>query len=133
VVSRRLFRRWNQIGGTRTKAGIYSSIDSGMTWISNNAPTIGWEAVASSADGSKSIAVRYNGGIWISQTTPTPQLNIFSSSSHLKLSWTVPSANFVLQQNSNLTTTNWSTLPITPTVNLTNLQNEISCCSRIRI
>ena len=42
------------------------------------------------------------------------------------LSWTVPAIPFVLQQNSDLTTTNWTDVPATPTLNLTNLHYEES-------
>jgi hypothetical protein len=38
----------------------------------------------------------------------------------------VPSTNFVLQQNLDLTGTNWVTLTNTPALNLANLQNQIT-------
>jgi hypothetical protein len=107
---------------------IYTSINSGTIWISNSAPGLTWESVATSADGSKLVAVAYPGGIWTLQTTPIPQLNLATSSSNLAFSWIVPSTNFVLQENLNLTTTNWVTLTNTPTLNLINLQNEIMLC-----
>jgi hypothetical protein len=66
------------------------------------------------------------GGIWISQTTPTPFLNIVNSNSNFALSWLVLSTNFALQQNLDLTTTNWVTLTNAPTLNLTNLNNELT-------
>lgn len=104
---------------------LYTSADSGTTWISNNAPNETWESVASSADGHKSVAVVLYGGIWTLQTTPTRQLNISASDTNLKLSWLVPSTNFVLQQNLNLTATNWLTLTNTPKLNLSNLNDEV--------
>jgi photosystem II stability/assembly factor-like uncharacterized protein len=110
-------------GGT-----IYTSTNSGNTWTSNNFPyQLDWTSVASSADGSKLIAVSDspNYGIWTSKTIPTPQLNIAPTNSNFKLSWIVLSTNFVLQQNLDLTTTNWVTLTNTPTLNLTNLQNKV--------
>jgi hypothetical protein len=83
--------------------------------------------MASSADGNKSVVVvNFNGGIWTSQTTPSPQLNITPSSNNLALSWIVPSTNFVLQQNLDLTTGNWGTLTNKPGLNLTNLQDEVT-------
>jgi len=39
--------------------------------------------------------------------------------------WIVPSTNFVLQQNLDLTTTNWTDVTNPPALNLTNLQNEV--------
>jgi hypothetical protein len=61
----------------------------------------------------------------VQKTTPTPQLNIAASSTNLTLSWIIPSTNFALQQNFDLTTTNWTTLTNVPTLNLTNLQNQV--------
>jgi hypothetical protein len=44
---------------------------------------------------------------------------------NLAFSWTVPSTNFVLQQNSDLNTTSWTTVTNLPVLNLTNLQEEV--------
>jgi hypothetical protein len=63
------------------------------------------------------------GGIWTCQTTPTPQLNIAPTNPGLKLSWIVPSANFVLQQSADLVS--WEDMTNPPALNLTNLQDEI--------
>jgi photosystem II stability/assembly factor-like uncharacterized protein len=103
---------------------IYASTDSGTTWISNNVPSTSWYSVASSADGCKMIAAG-NSGIWATQMTPTPQLNFTLSNANLAFSWLVPSTNFVLEQNLDLTTTNWMTLTNAPMLNLTNLQDEV--------
>lgn len=102
---------------------IYTSTDSGNTWTSNNAPNQVWTSVASSADGNKLVAVAFNGGIWTSQTMPTPQLNIAPTNSNLNLSWIVPSTNFVLQQSFDLS--NWNDVTDAPALNLTNLQDEV--------
>ena len=46
---------------------IYISSDSGVNWTQISAPSnIAWRSVASSADGSKIVAVVFNGGIWCS-------------------------------------------------------------------
>lgn len=103
---------------------IYTSTNSGFTWISNSAPLQKWASVASSADGCKLAAVAYGGGIWTAQLAPAPRLNITAPNA-LQLSWIVPSTNLVLQQNLDLTTTDWVTLTNVPTLNLTNLQNEV--------
>lgn len=52
-------------------------------------------------------------------------MNITPTNGNLMLSWTVPSTNFVLQQDLDLTTTNWTDVTNTPTLNLTNLQDEV--------
>lgn len=105
---------------------IYTSMDSGNTWISNNVPTNNWSSVASSADGGKLVAVATGGGIWTLQTTPTPNLNIAPASNNLLLSWVIPSTNFVLEQNSDLTTTNWTDVTNTPVLNIANLHDEVT-------
>ena len=103
---------------------VYTSTDSGATWTSNNVPDA--FAVASSADGNKLVAVLSGGGIWTSQSTPTPVLNISQSGTNLLLSWLVPSMDFVLQQNPDFTTANWTSVPTTPTLNFSNLQYEVT-------
>jgi hypothetical protein len=56
---------------TAAGSGIWTSQDSGLTWVSNNVPPgISWSAIASSADGNKKIAVTRcsggNVGVWTS-------------------------------------------------------------------
>jgi len=107
---------------------IFTSSDCGFTWASNNVPAVGmgWSCVASSADGNKLVAGSWYGGIWTRQTTPEPTLNIAPSSNSLVVSWTVPSTDLVLQQNSDLSTANWVALTSTPTLNCTKLQNQVT-------
>jgi hypothetical protein len=117
---------------------IYVSTNSGNSWIKQtNASLIAsWNAVASSADGHKMFAATYGflvndsyGGVYCLQTTPSPQLNIMSLSTNLAILWTVPSANFVLQQKLDLKTTTWVTLTNTPAFKFTNLQNQVTLLS----
>jgi hypothetical protein len=117
------------------KGPIYTSTNSGATWTSNNVPVQYWTCVASSADGHKLVAATagdpstntpgetVGGGIWISQSTPAPQLNIATANTNLDLSWIVPSTNFVMQQSSDLGS--WMDMTNKPVLNLTNLQNEV--------
>ena len=112
---------------------IYVSTNSGTSWTLN-ASSNNWGFVASSADGSKLVAVLGGGvsggvetilpgGIWTLQTTPAPQLNLVPASPDLKLSWIVPSTNFVLQQSADLS--GWADMTNPPVLNLTNLQDEV--------
>jgi hypothetical protein len=107
-----------------TVGGIYTSADAGAHWTSNDVPSLNWGAVASSADGNKLVAVA-PGQVYTFQSPPTPWLNLKPSGDSLALSWIVPSANFVLQQNSDLSTTNWTDVTNMPVLNLTNLQNQV--------
>jgi len=113
-------------GGFLHIGPIYTSTDSGVTWISNSAPVTNWISVASSADGRKLVATVFSGGIWTAQTTPAPSLNIAPTNGNLTLSWIIPSTNFMLQQNLDLTTANWTEVTNWPVLNLTNLQDEVT-------
>jgi len=162
-----------EVIATSSGQGIYTSTNSGATWMTTSAPPINWMSVASSADGSKLVAVtggavfeetgegpiysstnggstwtsnsisgddRWsiassadgtvlmtggNSGVYISQTTAAPQFNIAPTSGNLLLSWIVPSTNFVLQQNLDLNTTNWTPVTNACVLNLTNLENQV--------
>jgi photosystem II stability/assembly factor-like uncharacterized protein len=111
---------------------VCTSTDFGATWTTNNLPVEEWFGIASSADGNKLVAVTgafdsydSGGAVYTSYTPPSPQLNLAPASGNLALSWLVPSTNFVLQQNLDLTTGNWVTLTNTPTLNFANLQNQV--------
>lgn len=117
--------------GTRLVAvasggAIYTSTDAGANWEPASVTNANWAGVASSADGAKLVAVANGGGIYTWQTTPAPTLNITPSGDGLLVSWVVPSMNFRLQENSDLTTTNWTDLAIAPVLNFTNLQNQVT-------
>lgn len=103
-------------------APIYVSMDSGATWITNESPSQAWETIASSADGNKLVAASWARGIWMAQSTPSPQLEI-AASNGLAISWIIPSTNFVLQQSSDLS--NWTDVTNTPILNLMNLENQV--------
>jgi hypothetical protein len=110
-------------------APVYTSTDFGNTWTPDDVTNAPWTAIASSADGNRLVAVAQGtilGNIYTSYSTAAPQLNLAITSSNLAFSWTVPSTNFVLQQNLDLMASDWVTLTNTPTLNLTNLNNEIS-------
>lgn len=109
-----------------TNGPICLSSNSGVSWFATSTPSENWRAAASSADGCKLVAVANGGGIYTWQTSPTPKLNITPSASSLLISWIVPSMPFVLQQNSDLTTPNWTDVITTPILNFTNLHHEVS-------
>jgi hypothetical protein len=105
--------------------GIHSSTDFGANWASNELPLESWTALATSSDGKELVAAAGpNGGIWISQTTPTPQLNISFSSNNLNFSWIAPSTNMALAQSPDLM--NWMVLTNSPRLNYTNLQEQLT-------
>lgn len=108
---------------------VYTSSNSGVTWTSNNLQQINWRGVASSADGNTLFAdgtvSAAEGHVWSSQSTPAPQLIISAADTNVLLSWIVPSTNFTLEQNSDLSTADWTTVTNIPTLNDTNVQFEV--------
>jgi hypothetical protein len=118
-------------GVTLTALGgeqMYRSTDSGQTWRQSTITNQGWSTLVSSADGGRLFAIGENNGrrIWTWQSTPQPWLRAQLCNTHIVLSWTVPSTDFILQQTSDLTLTNWTDLPLTPTLNLTSLQYQVT-------
>jgi hypothetical protein len=114
-----------------TYGAIFISTNLGASWSQSIAANTNWWVAATSADGNKlAVTVLGNttytkatGGIWTSQTTPSPQLNLVPSPTNRTLAWTVPSTNFVMQQSSDLQ--NWADMTNQPVLNLTNLQDEV--------
>lgn len=113
------------VPGGYPAAPIYTSTNAGDSWISNSVPGDSFNSIASSADGDQLIAAN-DGGIWISRMEPSPTINAVKINADLALSWIVPSTNFVLQQNFDLSTTNWMDVTNVPVLNLTNLQDEVT-------
>jgi hypothetical protein len=105
---------------------IYTSTHAGDTWTATDSPSNQWQSVASSADGGKLVAASFYGLIYTSHSTPAPLLSIALSSYNATIAWLVPSSNFVLQQNSDLNTTNWTDVPTPPTLNYANLHYEVN-------
>jgi hypothetical protein len=104
---------------------IVLSVDSGATWTFHGAPSTDWASVACSADGTKLVAAVNGGGIWTWQSTPAPALNLLPVGSNLVFSWLVPSMDFLLQENPDLNTPNWTDVTNTPALNLTNVLNQV--------
>ena len=103
----------------------YYSTNWGATLNALAAPSNNWSAVASSADGGRLVAVVNGGGIYTWQTTIAPRLRIRSSTQSTVISWIIPSSGFVLQRSSSLAPPQWTDVPVQPTLNLSNLENEV--------
>ena len=98
---------------------IVTSTNTGSTWQEANVLHLIWSSVASSADGSRLVAVSLDGGVFIfgtESTNPAPTLGMAQSGGNLVLWWPHPSTGFTLQQNSDLTTTNWTDATTAPVV-----------------
>jgi len=98
-------------GGTST-GGVYSV--SGTIGQPDAGPTM--------SGGNYSV----DGGFWsiiaAVQTPGAPLLSIARSNAAVIVSWPVPSAGFVLQQNPDIGTTNWTDVGMSPTRNGPNLE-----------
>jgi hypothetical protein len=107
---------------------LYSSSDSGTTWVAASVPAANWKAVAGSANGAALVAV-VQGGVIFSlisevQTPAVPALQIQLVQGNVVLAWPAGGAAVVLQQSTNLLGSNWTDVPVTPTV--TNGQNQVT-------
>jgi len=104
---------------------IYTSVDAGVTWVTNFS-SAQWLGGLVSADGAELAAVGSGQGIWIGRVVPSPQLNIQSQTPNVTISWLIPSTNFVLQQTADLSNPTWTPVSTTPTLNFTNLQQQVT-------
>ena len=107
-------------------AQVYTSSDRGVTWVTNSV-TAG-RTGAMSADGCEIVAGGTGGGStdWVGRIVPKPQLNIQPANEFMLVSWLLPSTNFVLQQTADLSNPSWTTVSKTPTLNFTNLQQQVT-------
>jgi len=107
--------------------GIYISTNAGVNWIDSHAPAASWTSVASSADGSQLVAAAggpsASGGIFRWQSGPPPALGITPASDGAVISWPASAIGFGLQENPDLTSTNWVDVTTIPAV--TNQQSEV--------
>jgi photosystem II stability/assembly factor-like uncharacterized protein len=123
---------WNAIAcsadGTRLAAGsglgIFTSTNSGAAWVQDTAPFRNWFSVAVSADGNRFAAVTPL-KVATLYSTPAPILNISNLGDGVRVSWTVPSTNVVLQRRLDLASGAWAAVSNAPTLNFTNLQEEL--------
>jgi hypothetical protein len=99
---------------------LLTSTDSGATWEPASLPTAFLRQVAVSADGTgmMALAAQASGGAYINigNSAGTPALNISTAGGGTLLSWPFLTPGYVLQQNTNLATTNWVTVTNAPAV-----------------
>jgi photosystem II stability/assembly factor-like uncharacterized protein len=121
-------------GGYNGAGGrIYSSSNSGVIWTTGNAPVLIWTSVATSADGSLSIAVAYNAGIYISTNSgvtwavtsaPSDGWNASASSADGTKLFAAAFDGPIYSSTNSGTTWNWTDVPALATLNTTSLRNE---------
>jgi hypothetical protein len=113
----------NALVAATDRGMLYASTNSGAVWMSTNSlyPYFG---SALSADGNKLMTMGAN-SLYTLQYSSAPQLKFRVSNGYFALSWPVPSTKYAVQQNLDLTTTNWVMLTNVPVLNLSNLQHEV--------
>jgi hypothetical protein len=108
---------------------IFTSSNGGTSWITNtvpNAPGNGW-VMASSADGGNLVgANRDSGAVYFSGTVQPPAILLDYISGASKLSWVIPSKNFVLEESADFYPASWSPITNVPHLNPSNLHHEIT-------
>lgn len=107
-----------------TAGPVYFSNDGGDTWTTNGTPILNWCRTVFSADGSRSYAVG-NRKIYTRVKTSSPRVEVARSGSNLLLAWTVPAMPFTLQENDDLTSTNWFDVSAQPQFNASSLKHEM--------
>jgi hypothetical protein len=116
---------------------IYISADSGATWQTVAPPEI-WMSIACSADFTKLFATTAGlsssiYGLQLPLPPPSPpmsrRLEIAPHDKSLRISWLISSTSVLLQENSDLSTTNWTDVSPSPTLNFTNLHYEVTVSS----
>jgi len=108
-----------------TGSQVYTSNDGGAAW-QTNLSTGQWYNGAVSADGCELVAIGFPGGTMIGRVTPSPRLGIQATNGAIGISWLIPSTNFVLQQSTDLTSTDWLFVASSPLLNFTNLHYEVT-------
>ena len=109
---------------------VYTSTDSGASWVSNTVNGFFWQTAVTSADGSKLVAagdspfLGRTGGIYVSPPEVLLSSTLFSN--NIVLSWPTNATGFGLEQNPDLTTTDWVTVTNAPTLTNGNRQVRLS-------
>jgi hypothetical protein len=125
--------------GPNPGAIVYLSPDAGITWASADAPAQSWATVTCSADSSNIVLAAAAGGPICTLRSPAPpapsfeppRLSVAQSGAQVQISWLVPSSSFVLQENADLATTNWTDVTTPPSLNFTNLHDELRISSSL--
>lgn len=116
-------------GGSSALGHLFLSTDAGATWNLTNSLFAHWSCVAVSADGTKLAAAENSGHIYtlhLSPVTVSPALHIQASGNNVVVSWLVPSTDFTLQQNADVTSSNWIKVAGSPVLNTATLNNEVT-------
>jgi hypothetical protein len=107
---------------------IFASANGGTNWITNSIPSAsaGW-IVTASADGGNLFAANLNSGLmYHTASVQPPLISLEYGLSACKLSWIIPSVNFLLEQSADFYSASWVPLTNVPYLNLSNLHYEVT-------
>jgi hypothetical protein len=104
---------------------LYTSSDSGITWVSNSLPVVTWTVVACSADRDVMFAVGRQ-GVWMSRTNTPKRIEALLNGQSLTLSWTIPSNDAVLQERVDLLGASWTNSSSLVTTDVSKLQKTVT-------
>jgi hypothetical protein len=114
-------------------AGVEISTNSGTSWVAVAVPgPDSWNGAVYSADGRCLVAAglahiaTLRSPAPVPPTPPSPQLALDRPGRNFGLSWLVPSTPFVLQQNLDLSSAGWVSVPTLPSLNPTNLHYQLT-------
>ena len=68
----------------------------------------------------------YLGLVYTNRSTPTPVLTLAAVGENMVASWALPSQKFLLQQTTDVNTTNWVDVGTAPALDLTNLHYRLT-------
>ena len=86
----------------------------------------GWPLMPAGLSGVTAIAAGGYHTVALIGTVPLrPTLNVRPSANELILSWRTIAVGFTLQENPDITTSDWTDVSVVPIVNITNQQNEV--------
>lgn len=122
---RNMFASTASDGALNGANAIYRSTDFGANWTRLSAPTPWWRGMATSADGGR-LVVAAIGPIYTAQFIQPPALDILLANGSVSLSWIIPSTNFVLQETSDLATSNWIDITDTPSFDPMTLKESVT-------
>jgi hypothetical protein len=95
---------------------VFVSANAGQSWAAAAGPTAPWQAVASSADGSRLFAGIYSasgGGIYAAQIAPV--LGIKTSPAGTDISWPASASDYGLEERADIVSGNWTAVATPPT------------------
>jgi hypothetical protein len=105
---------------------VFMSTNCGANWFEISSPNAWWSDIATSADAGKAVAVASLTNAIFTLKLFSPPILTITKGDALQLSWLTPSSEYELQRADELVNDNWTKLAVSPTLDLTNLLQQVS-------